>query len=145
PASQNIFRSVNSIKFSSKILNDVVKEFELEKNVEDTSRQINKIDFRNKIQLIDVSFSYKNSGTKEVLKNFNLELSKNSSLGIVGKSGSGKSTLMDIMLGLLTPTSGSIRIDDIELNKDTMRSWQNIVSYVPQYIYLADTSIAENI
>lgn len=145
PAAQNIFRSVNSIKFSSNILNNIIDEFNLgfiEKNITNNN---NKLMFKNKISLIDVDFAYKGESNKKVLNKFNLELEKNSSLGIVGKSGSGKSTLMDIMLGLLKPTSGSIWIDDIELNDYNMQDWQNIVSYVPQFIYLADTTIAENI
>lgn len=142
PAAQNIFRSVNSIKFSMHILNEVVDEFKLDKKVEKSKKNLSKLIFKHNIRLVDVSFTYKE---KAVLSHFNLELEKNSSLGIVGKSGSGKSTLMDVMLGLLKPTSGSIWIDDVQLTDHNIHDWQSIVSYVPQFIYLADTTITENI
>lgn len=145
PAAQNIFRSVNSIKFSAHILNEVVTEFELDSENRNSDLAQSGISFNDKIRLVDVSFSYQPENSKEVLSYFNLELEKNSSLGIVGKSGSGKSTLMDLMLGLLKPTSGSIWIDDVQLTDHNVREWQSIVSYVPQSIYLADTTIAENI
>lgn len=145
PAAQNIFRSINSIKFSAHILNEVVAEFKLNNKEKKSNLSQSKLDFKHKIRLADVSFSYQGDQSKPVLSHFNLELEKNSSLGIVGKSGSGKSTLMDVMLGLLTPTSGSIWIDEIELTERNLHDWQSIVSYVPQFIYLADTTIAENI
>lgn len=145
PASQNIFKSINSIKFSAQILDEIVREFKLENINEEQIIQKSDFVFKNKIRFVDVSFSYQGDQPKEVLSHFSLELEKNSSLGIVGKSGSGKSTLMDLMLGLLTPTSGNIWIDEVELKYKNVRDWQNIVSYVPQFIYLADTTIAENI
>src|SRR5690606_14525479 len=76
---------------------------------------------------------------------FSLKIKKNSSLGIIGKSGSGKSTVMDIMLGLLFPQEGKIYIDDEELIEGNIPRWRALVGYVPQFIYLADKSIAENI
>ena len=63
----------------------------------------------------------------------------------MGKSGSGKSTLMDLMLGLLAPQSGKIYIDDVELTEKNVEAWCDFVGYVPQFIYLADKSVAENI
>lgn len=145
PAAQNIFRSVNSIKFSMHILDEVVDEFKLDRKVERSKKIQSRLMFKQKIRLVDVSFSYQGDQSKPVLSHFNLELEKNSSVGIVGKSGSGKSTLMDVMLGLLKPTSGSIWIDDVQLTDHNVHDWQSIVSYVPQFIYLADTTIAENI
>src|SRR5690606_27762754 len=79
------------------------------------------------------------------LKDLSIEITKNSSLGIMGKSGSGKSTLMDVMLGLLTPIHGKIYVDNIELSEKNVDAWRNIVGYVPQSIYLVDKTIAENI
>jgi ABC-type bacteriocin/lantibiotic exporter with double-glycine peptidase domain len=75
----------------------------------------------------------------------NLSITKNSSLGIVGKSGSGKSTLMDMMLGLLQPQQGQILIDGVALTEHNIMAWRDLVGYVPQSIFLADKSIAENI
>lgn len=144
PAAQNIYRAISQIKFSSQILKVIQPEFELEKE-DDVVNVKQNFTFEKSIRLENISFSYPNRPDQYVLKNFSLEVSKNSSLGIMGKSGSGKSTLMDIMLGLLTPQQGKIYIDDIELTADNVESWRALVGYVPQFIYLADKTIAENI
>lgn len=144
PAAQNIYRSISQIKFSSQILKVVKPEFELQKE-EDALNVKQDLTFEKSIRLENISFSYPNRPDQEVLKNFSLEVPKNSSLGIMGKSGSGKSTLMDIMLGLLTPQQGQILVDGIALTEQNLMSWRNLVGYVPQNIYLSDKSIAENI
>ncbi|WP_240627344.1 ABC transporter ATP-binding protein [Acinetobacter sp. SWAC5] len=145
PAAQNIYRAITTYKFSEHILNGVIREFEI-----DSTESVKKSDdeellFNHSIELVGVSFAYPNTPEKKILENINLKIDKNSSLGITGKSGSGKSTLMDIMLGLLQPTSGTLHIDGKVINKENIRSWQSLVSYVPQFIYLADMTIAENI
>ncbi|MHA3098252.1 ABC transporter ATP-binding protein [Acinetobacter brisouii] len=145
PATQNIYRAVTTYKFSEHILHGVICEFELDskERVQNIDNQL--VEFNHSIELIDVSFSYPNRPEKKILEHINLKICKNSSLGITGKSGSGKSTLMDIMLGLLQPTSGVLKIDGKTINEKNVKSWQNLVSYVPQFIYLADMTIAENI
>jgi ABC-type multidrug transport system fused ATPase/permease subunit len=66
-------------------------------------------------------------------------------VGIAGKTGSGKSTLMDLVLGLVSPASGRILIDGTELTDANRSSWQAQIAHVPQLIYLADATVAENI
>ena len=66
-------------------------------------------------------------------------------MGFVGSSGAGKSTLVDLLLGLLEPEAGEIRIDDTPLTKTNVRQWQAALGYVPQHIFLADQSVAANI
>ena len=100
--------------------------------------------FDNKLVLVNVSFKY-SSREEIVLKNINLEILKGSHLGIVGKTGTGKTTLINLVLGLLFPTSGQILVDGTKLNQDNMLSWQKYISYVPQDIFLNDTSIKNNI
>lgn len=103
------------------------------------SRQSNPL-----IALKNLSFCYK-PGTPEVLHNINLQISHGSRIGFIGKTGSGKSTLIDIIMGLLEPTSGQIEIDSQPLTAHNRRAWQLRIAHVPQSIYLSDTSIAENI
>ena len=147
PAAQNIYRSISQIKFSEQVLSVLKPEFTLEKdkfqNIEKDSTQ--HLKFENSIRLENISFAYPNRIEHSILNDFSLEIRKKSSLGIVGKSGSGKSTLMDIMLGLLTPQQGKVYIDDVELTADNIMQWRDLVGYVPQSIYLADKTIAENI
>lgn len=102
------------------------------------------INFKNKLELVNVSFKY-SSREDIVFKNINLEILKGSHLGIVGKTGTGKTTLVNLVLGLLFPISGQILIDGTKLNQDNMLSWQKYISYVPQEIFLNDTSIKNNI
>jgi ABC-type multidrug transport system fused ATPase/permease subunit len=100
--------------------------------------------FRFSIELKNVYFHYPNN-KKYILKNISLKIPKGSCVGFYGPTGEGKSTLMDILMGLLTPTSGKVLIDGIALKSSNTRSWQKLISHVPQNIFLADTTIAENI
>lgn len=102
------------------------------------------IPFRNYIRLNNLRYRYDND-TAWVLNGINLIIPRGSRVGIIGETGSGKSTLLDIMMGLLYPTSGSLYIDDNVVNETNYRSWMMRIAHVPQTIFLADTSVAENI
>lgn len=80
-----------------------------------------------------------------VLNDLSLTIRKGSSVGFVGSTGSGKSTTLDMLMGLLYPNEGSILIDGKPLIADHIRAWQQNIAHVPQYIFLADSTIAENI
>jgi ABC-type multidrug transport system fused ATPase/permease subunit len=106
-----------------------------------------KIDDVNTIPLIRlkrVSFSYHLKG-EHVLRDVNLEIHRGQKIGFIGKTGSGKSTLVDLMMGLLPPSSGFVEIDGKILDEKNCRAWQNRIMHVPQQIFLSDASIAENI
>lgn len=102
------------------------------------------LSFENTIRLDNVSFCYSEKRIP-ALRGINLEIPKGARVGIAGKTGSGKSTLMDIILGLLEPTEGEISIDGVALTAVNRPTWQKNIAHVPQFIYLADASIAENI
>ncbi len=95
------------------------------------------------LHLDHVSFSFPGSDVQAV-HGVSLDIPLGSTVGIVGASGAGKSTLVDLLLGLLTPTSGSIRIDDRSL-PDVLHAWRTHVGYVPQEVTLFDGTIAQNI
>lgn len=145
PAAQHIYRSLAQLKFSQQVLNVLYPEFKIDTQSRDleNKKSNQQLIFSKNLKLENISFSYKNH--REVIKNFSIEIEKNTSIGIVGKSGSGKSTLMDIMLGLLKPQQGRILIDDVEIELENCKAWKEIVGYVPQSIYLADKTIIENI
>ena len=102
------------------------------------------ISFTKKIELRDISFKYPKA-EKNTIENLNLTILKGEIIGFVGETGSGKSTLLDIVMGLLEPNSGSLFVDEIEIDNLHSINWQSLISHVPQEIFLADTSIAENI
>lgn len=103
-----------------------------------------RIHLRQEMEIRNVSFSYEKNN-KEILSDFSLTIKQGERVGIRGASGAGKSTLMNLMLGLYTPDKGEILIDGVELNTSTRRMWQNCVGYVPQSVFLLDSTLLENI
>ena len=100
--------------------------------------------FLTEISLQQLSFRY-GEASPLVLDRVDLRIPKGSRIGFVGKTGGGKSTTVDLIMGLLLPTGGAIKVDGVELTGDRMRAWQRIVAHVPQSIFLADVTLAENI
>ena len=100
--------------------------------------------FSQQINLNNLSFRY-SAQTPLVLSNLNLAIAKGSRIGFIGVTGSGKSTLLDIIMGLLQPTEGDIEIDAQPLSVANNRAWQAHIAHVPQAIFLADSTIEENI
>ena len=100
--------------------------------------------FQREIRLEKLGFQYPGT-TAPTLSDFSLIIGKNESVGIAGPSGSGKSTLVDLILGLHTPQSGTLRVDDVPLTAANLAAWRQMVGYVPQDIYLLDDTIEANI
>ncbi len=100
--------------------------------------------FQDAIHIENLSFRYAADGPL-ILDDLNLTIPRGARVGFVGETGSGKSTLLDIIMGLLEPTDGALRVDEERIHSGNMRSWQANIGHVPQSIYLSDTSIAENI
>ena len=100
--------------------------------------------FKHNISLKQLAFRY-SPQTPYVLKHLNLTIAKGSRVGFIGTTGSGKSTLLDIVMGLLQPTDGTLEIDGQPVMPTNNRAWQAHIAHVPQAIFLADSSIEENI
>jgi ABC-type multidrug transport system fused ATPase/permease subunit len=100
--------------------------------------------FEKSIRFDNVLFRYTGDGPR-VLDGFSLTIPKGARVGIVGSSGSGKSTALDLLMGLLNPTEGTLLVDDQPCVGSRVRAWQKTIAHVPQSIYLADTTLAENI
>ncbi len=145
PSLNRVINLYNSFKFSSAALELIrIEYFELNKF---KYEKINKIDlsFSKSIEINNVSYNYPNNETY-VVKNIYLKINKNDIIGIKGQTGSGKSTLLKILLGLIKPKTGEVKIDDIDLYKNNLTSeWFDKIAYVPQEIYLLNDTIKKNI
>ena len=100
--------------------------------------------FQKDIRFNAVRFRYTNDGPW-VLDGLNLVISKGARVGFVGSTGSGKSTTLDLLMGLLMPTQGVLLVDGHPIRGKRIRAWQRTIAHVPQNIFLADTTLAENI
>ena len=109
-----------------------------------SGQEIAPLDFRESIQFDNVGFRYSMDGPA-VLHGLNFTIKKGSRVGFVGRTGSGKSTALDLLMSLLDPTEGRVLVDGQPVDEALRASWQRAVAHVPQSIYLADASIAENI
>jgi ABC-type multidrug transport system fused ATPase/permease subunit len=100
--------------------------------------------FRDAIRFRGVGFQYLGA-SRPALRGIDLVIPRGSKVGLVGRSGSGKSTAVDLLMGLLEPTEGSIEIDGCRLDASSAADWQRQIAHVPQDLFLADASIRENI
>ena len=144
PALQQCYASWSTMIGNYASLEDLLELINqpLPEKIENTA--ITPLAFTHAIEFKNVSYQYSDDGPW-ILSHVNFTIPKGSSVGIVGRTGSGKSTILDLLMGLIEPTEGKILIDGVEINKQNMRSWQSIISHVPQSIFLTDASIAENI
>lgn len=102
------------------------------------------LQLRDSILFSGVSFRYAVAGPL-VLDGLNLTIRKGSRVGFVGSTGSGKSTALDLLMGLLVPSEGTLSVDGRIIAGTSVGAWQRSIAHVPQAIYLADTTLAENI
>ena len=145
PAFSHVYSGFSSFRFGKATLDDVLKQLNDCKEVPIISGiKKDKMMLKSKISFTDVSFTYPNSDTHSI-DSVSLEIPIGTSFGIVGSTGAGKTTFVDIFLGLLDPTSGTIKIGDHQLTIDNKSNWQHCLGYVPQEIFLSDNSLAENI
>jgi ABC-type multidrug transport system fused ATPase/permease subunit len=100
--------------------------------------------FKKHIRLKQLEFRY-NQQNPYVLKGVNLSIAKGSRVGFIGTTGSGKSTLLDVVMGLLQPSYGALEVDGEVISPSNCRAWQAHIAHVPQAIFLADSSVEENI
>jgi ABC-type bacteriocin/lantibiotic exporter with double-glycine peptidase domain len=144
PILQQSYQTWSSVKGSHPILVDALDLLSQPKPEYADQPNFEALTFQHSICLDQLYFSY--AGTqRQALINIELSIPKGSRIGFIGSTGSGKSTLLDIVMGLLSPTRGRLVVDGIEVTVGNSRAWQNHIAHVPQAIFLADCSIAENI
>jgi ATP-binding cassette, subfamily B, bacterial PglK len=145
PALQQIYHGLVSIRGATAILDQIVADFAATPALP-ISDPVNtpplKLD--KELALEKVSFAYA-TADKPTLRGVDLVIPARTTVGIVGGTGAGKTTLVDLVLGLLTPDDGAIRVDGVAVTAENLRAWQATLGYVPQSIFLTDDTIAGNI
>lgn len=158
PAASNLIQSFGAIKNNTYVIDRLyldLKELENTESLKLSQKTYRKdlssfeyerkkaLSFSKQVALDRVTYHY--PGVQEpALHNVSLAINKGESIGLIGKSGAGKTTLVDVILGLLIPDSGDIKVDGISVGSD-LRPWQNLIGYIPQAIFLIDDTMERNI
>lgn len=145
PLTQQIYAGWASIAGNRQVLIDVLQLLQLiEPESARAKTGVSQLGFESKIEFVDVDYTYPGR-ERPALNGISLTIPKGSRVAVIGRTGSGKSTLIDLLMGLLEPSEGSLTIDGITLAGNARREWQKKIAHVPQAIFLADTTIERNI
>jgi ATP-binding cassette subfamily B protein len=147
PITQQIYASSTAIISSREVMRDVlgnIPEYARTTAIRESGLPRAPIEFSQTLKLVAVSFSYQGAST-DALSGVSMTIEKGERIAIIGPSGGGKSTLADVLLGLLSPSEGYLAIDDSRIDEKNVAEWHALVAHVPQDIYLADSTITENI
>ncbi len=145
PAIQAMFQGFASLRYGQKAVDNLYADMHPDNSPKPFPEQAPKaLKAKRLIALKHLSYTYPKA-TKPTLIDLNLEIPVGSSVGLVGSTGAGKTTVVDVILGLLRPTKGAITVDGNPVTDEQLRAWQQSLGYVPQDIFLTDTSVAENI
>jgi len=145
PSLQTIIQAVTNLKFASAPVDDLYADLtELESSgTTKHSKSPDPLPFEQEIRIDSVSFTYDGS-PEAALTGVNLSIARGESVGICGPTGGGKSTFVDLLVGLLQPTSGEIRIDGVQLT-DSTEAWQANLGVVSQIVFLLDDTLRRNV
>lgn len=141
PSVVRMVLSLQELMFSSAAVASVEQEFQDQLPI-NRATEVEKFDFE-RLRLESVSFNY-DPDLPEVLAEVTMSICKGERVGITGRSGSGKTTLIDLILGLIVPTSGLILVNEQAVSEDPRR-WQRTIGFVPQDVYLLDDTIERNV
>jgi len=142
PSVSRMLNVVQSLKYCLPVIDILEKDLNLSA-LEDSVTSSRKSSFHNSLELQNITYTYPGVVLPS-LKDISLTIKCGESVGFIGTSGAGKSTLVDMLLGLLPPDKGIIKVDDEDIQKN-LRGWQNQIGYVPQSIFLTDDTLLRNI
>ncbi len=142
PSVSRVLGAMQSVRYTLPVIDTLYSEICLLSAVKPLQRG-EPLLFNKFLTLDQVNFRYPNTEAK-TLHDISLTIPRGASVGFIGGSGAGKSTLVDIILGLLTPESGVVQVDGIDI-QTRLRGWQDKIGYVPQSIFLTDDSLRRNV
>ena len=141
PAVGRTMSMLQTIALNRPVLRDLRRDLAL--TYAQSGQRTEHLGFAYSIQVSSLTFQYE-AALSPALNNVSLMVKRGEAVGLVGPSGSGKSTLVDILLGLLEPTSGRVLVDGTDIH-DNLRGWQDQIGYVPQSIFLTDDTLRRNV
>ncbi|MBO5465708.1 MAG: ABC transporter ATP-binding protein [Alistipes sp.] len=141
PSIRNILTSLTAIRYN---LHTIDTLSDISNDTMEIDNSSERIHLHQQMEVRNISFRY-TENAQSVIEDFSLTIKQGERIGLRGASGAGKSTLMNLLLGLYAPDKGEIMIDGIKLDQTTRRKWQNSVGYVPQSVFLLDSTLLENI
>ncbi|WP_200833910.1 ABC transporter ATP-binding protein [Tabrizicola flagellatus] len=145
PSLQQIYHALVALRGATAILDAIVTDFRSTPALPMADAvRTEPLRLERALELDGVSFAYAQA-EKPTLRGVDLVIPARTTVGIVGGTGAGKTTLVDLILGLLTPDEGELRVDGVRITPENMRAWQGTLGYVPQTIFLTDETIASNI
>ena len=143
PAVQQIYHALTLMRSSGMVLDAIHRDMMAMQGTP-AAPAAPALHLRRQLDLDGVHYAYPQAESA-ALKGLSLSITANTTVGIVGGTGAGKTTAVDVMLGLLVPQAGELRVDGVAITPANLRSWQNSVGYVAQQIFLIDESVAANI
>ena len=142
PSANRMLGALQNLRFTLPIIDVLHQEIDLLHNT-DLLVPKDILSFNKALSLENVAYLYQNAD-QYALMNVSFSITPGKSIGFIGTSGAGKSTLVDVMLGLLPPTSGRVLVDNVDIQTN-LRGWQDQIGYVPQTIFLTDDTLRRNI
>jgi ATP-binding cassette, subfamily B, bacterial PglK len=143
PSLQRIIAGLNNLKYASAPMEDLDRDLRLVEGLEPSPPTESALPFKRALRLEKVSFRYE-TAHRDALSQIDLAVAPGEVVGICGPTGGGKTTLVDILTGLLVPTSGRLTVDGEDL-RGRAREWQRNLGVVPQMVFLSDETLRENI
>lgn len=142
PSANRILGAVQGVRYDLPVINTLSEELNLGVPGREKNNQIGGA-FRSVLELRSVTYKYE-TAVGPSIHDLSLTIGHGESVGFIGASGAGKSTLVDIVLGLLQPSSGTVYVDGKDI-QESLRNWQDQIGYVPQTIYLTDDTLRRNV
>lgn len=143
PSVGRVMNSLQTLRFSLPVVNTLYEELKIGMPKASIQQNRSPIYFQEELSLKNIIYYYPNTSLP-ALDSVSVTIRKGESIGLIGASGSGKSTMVDVILGLLAPSAGCVRMDGNDIQKN-LRQWQDQIGYVPQAIYLTDDTLKKNV